>query len=66
MGKYSVSIVKYEKPLESVRSAVDLCAGLDHLPPKARVIIKANMDKVKGKFTKNTRAIPNSRNLSFL
>jgi uncharacterized protein (DUF362 family) len=38
-----VSIVKYEKPLESVRSAVELSAGLDHLPPKAKVIIKPNI-----------------------
>lgn len=38
-----VSIVRYEQPLESVRSAVALCAGLDQLPPKANVIIKPNI-----------------------
>jgi uncharacterized protein (DUF362 family) len=43
MEKLPVSIVKYEKPLESVRSAVELCAGLDHLPSKAKVIIKPNI-----------------------
>lgn len=43
MEKIPVSIVKYEKPLESVRSAVELCAGLDHLPPKAKVIVKPNI-----------------------
>jgi len=37
------SIVRYEKPLESVRKAVTLCRGLDHLPPKARVFIKPNI-----------------------
>ena len=43
MTKSLVSIVRYEKPLESVRKAVDLCKGLDHLPPKARVFIKPNI-----------------------
>ena len=43
MQKIPVSIVKYEKPLESVRKAVELCAGLDHLPSKAKVIIKPNI-----------------------
>jgi len=38
-----VSIVRYEKPLESVRKAVNLCHGLDHLPAKARVFIKPNI-----------------------
>ncbi|MBI9082045.1 MAG: DUF362 domain-containing protein [Desulfobacterales bacterium] len=38
-----VSIVKYEKPLESVRKAVDLAGALDHLPQKARVFIKPNI-----------------------
>ena len=43
MSKKLVSIVKYEKPLESVRKAVDLCKGLDHLPSKAIVFIKPNI-----------------------
>ncbi len=38
-----VSIVRYERPLESVRKAVELCRGLDHLPPKAKVFIKPNI-----------------------
>jgi len=42
MGKILVSIVKYEKPLDSVRKAVDLSYGLDHLPANARVFIKPN------------------------
>jgi uncharacterized protein (DUF362 family) len=43
MKKYKVAVVKYEKPLESVRKAVDLCAGLDHMPAGARVFIKPNI-----------------------
>jgi len=38
-----VAIVRYEKPLESVRKAVELSRGLDHLPQKARVFIKPNI-----------------------
>lgn len=43
MGKPVVAIVRYEKPLESVRKAVELCGGLDHLPPNAKVFIKPNI-----------------------
>jgi len=43
MKKNLVSIVKYEKPLDSVRKAVDLSRGLDHLPANARVFIKPNI-----------------------
>ena len=43
MSKSLVSVVRYEKPLESVREAVSLCRGLDHLPHKARVFIKPNI-----------------------
>jgi uncharacterized protein (DUF362 family) len=43
MNKNLVSIVKYEKPLDSVRKAVDLSQGLDHLPANARVFIKPNI-----------------------
>jgi len=35
MSKNLVAIVRYAKPLESVRQAVELCRGLDHLPSKA-------------------------------
>ncbi len=43
MSKSFVSIVHYEKPLDSVRKAVELSKGLDHLPSKARVFIKPNI-----------------------
>ena len=43
MSKYRVAVVRYEKPLESVRKAVDLSCGLDHLPSNARVFIKPNI-----------------------
>jgi len=43
MDKSTVSIVRYEKPFESVKKAVDLCGGLDHLPAKAKVFIKPNI-----------------------
>jgi uncharacterized protein (DUF362 family) len=43
MSKNRVAIVRYEKPLESVRQAVELARGLDHLPSKARVFIKPNI-----------------------
>jgi uncharacterized protein (DUF362 family) len=43
MTKIPVSIVQYEKPLDSVRKAVDLCGGLDHLPSNASVFIKPNI-----------------------
>ncbi len=43
MGKPVVSIVHYEKNQESVRTAVELCGGLNHLLAKARVFIKPNI-----------------------
>ena len=43
MEKRIVAIVRFEKPLESVRRAVDLSRGLDHLPSKANVFIKPNI-----------------------
>jgi len=43
MSKSVVAIVRYEKPFESVRKAVDLCGGLDNLPPNAKVFIKPNI-----------------------
>jgi uncharacterized protein (DUF362 family) len=43
MRKPVVAIVRYEKPGLSVRKAVDLCGGLDHLPSKAKVLIKPNL-----------------------
>jgi len=41
--KALTSIVRYEQPLESVRKAVALCRGFDHLPQKARVFVKPNI-----------------------
>jgi uncharacterized protein (DUF362 family) len=41
--KQIVAIVRFEKPFESVRRAVDLSHGLDHLPNKANVFIKPNI-----------------------
>ncbi|NLZ28584.1 MAG: DUF362 domain-containing protein [Firmicutes bacterium] len=43
MDKYLVSIVRYEKPYESVREVVSSCKGLDHMPANARVFIKPNI-----------------------
>ena len=43
MKKNLVAVVRYEEPLESVRKAVELSRGLDHLPPNARVFIKPNI-----------------------
>jgi len=41
--KPKIAIVRYENPLESVRKAVKLSQGLDHLPSKAKVFIKPNI-----------------------
>jgi len=38
-----VAIVRYEKPMESVRRAVDLSGGLNHLSPGSKVFIKPNI-----------------------
>jgi uncharacterized protein (DUF362 family) len=43
MRKYKVAVVTYEKPFESVRRAVEMSGGLDHMPPQARVFIKPNI-----------------------
>ncbi len=43
MSKPVVAVVRYEKPLESVRKAVELAGGLDALPSHARVFIKPNV-----------------------
>jgi len=43
MNKSIVAIVNYENPLESVRKAVELSHGLDHLPANAKVFIKPNI-----------------------
>jgi hypothetical protein len=43
MNKSKVAIVRYEKPLESVRKAVELSQGLDRLQPGAKVFIKPNI-----------------------
>ncbi len=43
MVKSKVSIVKYEKPLDSVRKAVELANGFENLPKNAKVFIKPNI-----------------------
>ena len=43
MTKSKVAVVRYETPLDSVRKAIDLCRGLDHVPPGAKVFIKPNI-----------------------
>ena len=43
MRKPKVAIVRYEKPLESVRKAVDLSKGFEGLPPHSKVFIKPNI-----------------------
>jgi uncharacterized protein (DUF362 family) len=43
MGKSTVAVIRYEKPLESVRRVVDLSHGLDHLPRQSDVFIKPNI-----------------------
>ncbi len=41
--KHIISIVRYEKPFESVQKAVSLCNGLDAIPPGAKIFIKPNI-----------------------
>nr|MBL0714205.1 DUF362 domain-containing protein [Desulfobacterales bacterium] len=41
--KSAVSIVRYEKPGESVRKAVELAGGLSHIKPGSRVVVKPNI-----------------------
>jgi len=43
MSKYTVSVVRYEKPFLSVAKAVDLSRGLDSLPAQAKVFMKPNI-----------------------
>jgi uncharacterized protein (DUF362 family) len=43
MSDYSVAVVRYEGPLESVRRAVGLSCGLDRMPSQARVFVKPNI-----------------------
>ncbi|MBW2370535.1 MAG: DUF362 domain-containing protein [Deltaproteobacteria bacterium] len=43
MSNTLVSVVKYEKPFESVRRAVELSMGLEHLPVNGKVFIKPNI-----------------------
>jgi len=43
VGRTTVAIVKYEKPLESVRQAVEMSGGLDRLTGNSRVFLKPNI-----------------------
>ncbi len=42
-AKFLVSVVRYERPGESVRKAVELCRGLEHMPSNPKVFIKPNI-----------------------
>jgi uncharacterized protein (DUF362 family) len=43
MTRHKVALVKYEKPLDSVRQAVELCGGLERMPVGAKVFVKPNI-----------------------
>ncbi|MEW6258952.1 MAG: DUF362 domain-containing protein [Thermodesulfobacteriota bacterium] len=43
MSLIPVSVVRYEKPFESLRQAVLMADGMAHLPSNARVLIKPNI-----------------------
>jgi len=43
MKKSCVSVIKYEKPVESVAKAVDLCKGRDQFKKGSKVFIKPNI-----------------------
>ncbi len=43
MNKKVVSIIRYEKPYQSVKEAIASCGGLDRIPSNARVFIKPNI-----------------------
>ena len=43
MNRHKVSLVRFEKPLESVRRAVELCGGLERIGTRAKVFIKPNI-----------------------
>ena len=43
MSKSLVSIVKYEKPFESVKKVIKLAKGLENLPSNVKVFIKPNI-----------------------
>ena len=43
MNNFTVSIVKYEKPIESVKKTVDLTLGFKNLKASSKVFIKPNI-----------------------
>lgn len=43
MSDYTAAIVRYEKPLDSVRRAVELCIGFKECRPGSKVFIKPNI-----------------------
>lgn len=43
MAKLPVAIVKYDKTLNSLRKAIELCHGFEELKPKSRVLLKPNV-----------------------
>jgi len=44
MAKFPVAIVKYDKTLNSLRKAIELCNGFEELKPKSRVLLKPNIE----------------------
>ncbi|MEE4352167.1 MAG: DUF362 domain-containing protein [Desulfatiglans sp.] len=42
-GSNLVSIVRYDKPLESVRKVIELCQGLENIRAGAKIFIKPNV-----------------------
>jgi uncharacterized protein (DUF362 family) len=43
MAKFPVAIVKYDKTLNSLRKAVELCNGFEELKPNSKVLLKPNI-----------------------
>ena len=41
MNKYKVAVVRYEKPLLSVKQVVELSGGFEKLPHQPKVFISA-------------------------
>ena len=40
---YDVAVVKYEKPFESLKKAVNLAGGIDGISIQSKVVIKPNI-----------------------
>lgn len=40
---FDVSVVKYEKPMESMKKAIELAGGIEKLAPDSKVVLKPNL-----------------------